>query len=281
MNDLIIIKQLPIIEEQLQSIKAEVTEKIEKALSLVCTEETVVEIKNIRAALNKEFNSFEEKRKEVKKAITDPYAQFEAVYKENITDVFKNADLQLKGKIDAVESVVKAEKAKEIEEYFNEYRESKHIDFVSFKDAGITVNLSATKKKLKEQAKAFLDKICDDLALIDTQDHKEEILYEYKKSLNVSSAITMVSARFKAIEEAKARESERQAKIEEEKQTAQAVEDVIDETPLCAPSVEEPSAEDEEPVIAVEFTVKGTLPQLKAFKAYVMEYAEREGIRVD
>lgn len=281
MNDLIIIKQLPIIEEQLQSIKAEVTEKIEKALSLVCTEETVVEIKNIRAALNKEFNSFEEKRKEVKKAITDPYAQFEAVYKENITDVFKNADLQLKGKIDAVESVVKAEKAKEIEEYFNEYRESKHIDFVNFKDAGITVNLSVSKKKLKEQAKAFLDKISDDLALIDTQDHKEEILYEYKKSLNVSSAITTVSARLKALEEAKAKDAERQAKIEEEKQTAQAVEEVIDETPLCAPSVEEPATKDEEPELSLTFTVRGTLSQLKAFKECVMEYAEREGLKVE
>lgn len=284
MDNLIVIKQLPIIEEQLQTIKAEVTEKIEKALSLVCTEETLAEVKDIRAKLNKEFAEWEEKRKDVKKAITDPYTQFEASYKDCITDVYKNGDLQLKGKIDAVESAVKAEKAKEVEEYFNEYRDSKHIDFVSFKDAGITVNLSVSKKKLKEQAAAFLDKICDDLVLIDTQEHKEEILYEYKRSLNVSSAITMVTARFKAIEEAKAREVERQAQIEAEKNTAQAVEEAMEETadvPLSVPSVEEPATCDEEPELALTFTVRGTRSKLKAFKECVMEYAEREDLSVE
>ncbi|MBR6523484.1 MAG: DUF1351 domain-containing protein [Clostridia bacterium] len=284
MDNLIVIKQLPIIEEQLQTIKAEVTEKIEKALSLVCTEDTLAEVKDIRAKLNKEFAEWEEKRKDVKKAITDPYTQFEASYKDCITDVYKNGDLQLKGKIDAVESVVKSEKAKEVEEYFNEYRDSKHIDFVSFKDAGITVNLSVSKKKLKEQAKAFLDKICDDLTLIDTQDHKEEILYEYKKSLNVSAAITMVTARFKAIEEAKAREAERHAQIEAEKEAAKVVEDAARETEdvsLCAPSVEETATCDEEPELALTFTVRGTLTKLKAFKECVIEYAEREGLSVE
>ena len=198
--------------------------------------------------------------------------------------MYKNGDLQLKGKIDAVESVVKAEKAKEVEEYFNEYRDSKHVDFVSFKDAGITVNLSVSKKKLKEQAAAFLDKICDDLTLIDTQEHKEEILYEYKKSLNVSSAITMVTARCKAIEEAKAREAERQAQLDAEKRVAQAVDEAIEKTadvPLSAPSVEEPATCDEEPELALTFTVRGMRAKLKAFKEFVMEYAEREGLSVE
>lgn len=58
-------------------------------------------------------------------------------------------------------------------------------------------------KSLKEQAKAFIDKIVDDLNLIKTQEHKAEILVEYKQTLNVAQAITIVINRFKAIEEEK------------------------------------------------------------------------------
>ena len=278
MDNLIVIKQLPIIEEQLQTIKAEVTEKIEKALSLVCTEETLAEIKSIRANLNKEFAEWEEKRKEVKKAITEPYARFELSYDDCVKNVYKNGDLQIKGKIDAVESIVKAEKLKEVEEYFNEYRDSKHIDFVSFKDSGITINLSVSKKKFKEQAKEFLDKICDDLVLIDTQDHKDEILYEYKRSLNVSSAITMVSSRFKAIEEARAKEEERRTQIETEKETEKTVNEVIEkyneEVPLSAPI-------EEETQLSLTFTVHGTLNQLRAAKAYITDYLDKEGLKYE
>ena len=101
-NDIIVIKQLPVIEEQLQAIKAEVTEKVENALCLVCNEETVKSIKAVRADLNKDFKDFEERRKAVKKAIMTPYEQFETVYKDCIADTYKKADTELKLKIDSV-----------------------------------------------------------------------------------------------------------------------------------------------------------------------------------
>ena len=63
-------------------------------------------------------------------------------------------------------------------------------------------------KSLKEQAKAFVDKIADDLNLIETQEHKAEILVEYKQTLNVSQAITTVTNRFKDIEEEKKKQEE-------------------------------------------------------------------------
>ena len=69
-------------------------------------------------------------------------------------------------------------------------------------------------KSLKEQAKQFIDKIVDDLKLIETQEHKAEILVEYKQTLNVAQAITTVTNRFKAIEEEK-------KKIEQEKDKKQ------------------------------------------------------------
>lgn len=258
---IIVVKQLPIIVEQLQEVKAEITAKVEQALSLVCTEDTVKDVKKVRSDLNKELKDYEECRKAVKKAIMTPYEQFEAVYKDCISDTYKKADTELKGKIDSVENELKEQKKAEVKGYFDEYLTATGIDFVTFENANINVTLSASMKSLKEQAKAFVDKIVDDLNLIDTQEHKDEILYEYKQSLNVSNAITTVTNRYKAIEEAKARE-------QAEAEAAAKVEEVVE---AVAPPTVEPIAPpvEEEKTYTLKFTVRGTMPQLKALKEFL------------
>lgn len=267
-NNIIQVKQLPIIVEQLHEVKAEVTAKVEQALSLVCTEDTVKDVKKVRSELNKELKDYEERRKAVKKAIMTPYEQFETVYKDCISDTYKKADTELKGKIDSVENELKEQKKAEVKGYFDEYLTATGIDFVTFENANINVTLSASMKSLKEQAKAFVDKIVDDLNLINTQEHKDEILYEYKQSLNVSNAITTVTNRYKAIEEAKAREEERKAREQAEAEAAAKVESVVES---AAPPTVEPIAPpvEEEKTYTLKFTVRGTMPQLKALKEFM------------
>ncbi len=170
-NEIIVVKQLPVIVEQLAQVKETVIQRVQTATSLVCTDETVKEVKKARAELNSEFKQWEEKRKEVKTAVMTPYEKFEAVYKDCVSDTYKKADAELKAKIEGVEKELKQKKADEVKEYFNEYLESAGIDFLTFEQANINVTLSATMKSLKEQAKSYIDKISDDLALIDTQEH--------------------------------------------------------------------------------------------------------------
>jgi hypothetical protein len=267
-KEIIAVKQLPIIVEQLHEVKAEVTAKVEQALSLVCTEDTVKDVKKVRSDLNKELKDYEERRKAVKKAIMTPYEQFEAVYKDCISDTYKKADTELKGKIDSVENELKEQKKAEVKGYFDEYLTATGIDFVTFENANINVTLSASMKSLKEQAKAFVDKIVDNLNLIDTQEHKDEILYEYKQSLNVSNAITTVANRYKAIEEAKAREEERKAREQAEAEAVAKVEEVVE---AVAPPTVEPIAPpvEEEKTYTLKFIVRGTMPQLKALKEFL------------
>lgn len=267
-KEIIAVKQLPIIVEQLHEVKAEVTAKVEQALSLVCTEDTVKDVKKVRSELNKELKDYEERRKAVKTAIMKPYNDFEEIYKDCISDTYKKADTELKGKIDSVENELKEQKKAEVKGYFDEYLTATGIDFVTFEKANINVTLSASMKSLKEQAKAFIDKIADDLALIDTQEHKDEILYEYKQSLNVSNAITTVANRYKAIEEAKAREEERKAREQAEAEAAAKVESVVE---TVAPPTVEPIAPpvEEEKTYTLKFTVRGTMPQLKALKEFL------------
>lgn len=263
-NEIICVEQIPVITEQLNRIKQEVTEKVKIATSLVCTDETVKEVKKARAELSKDFKAWEEKRKEVKAVVIAPYERFEAVYKDCITNTYKNADSDLKRKIDSVEDELKAKKENEVKEYFEEYLLSKEIDFVTYENANINVTLSASLKSLKEQAKAFIDRVCDDLNLIDTQEHKAEILVEYKQSLNVSNAITTVSARLKAVEEEKARQEEIQRVTLTPPEPAP-------EKPITAP------VEIDEKEYIVTFRVTGTKAKLRQLK----EFLNKEGFKYE
>lgn len=269
-NEIIVVKQLPVIEQQLAQIKEQVVERVQAAMQLVCTEDTVKAVKKARTELNAEFKAWEDKRKEVKTAVMTPYEKFEAVYKDCISDAYKAADKDLKQKIDEVEQQLKTQKADEIRIYFEEYLASKEIDFVSYGQAGLNVTLSASLKSLKEQAKAYIDRIESDLKLIETfTDLKAEILVEYKKSLNVSDAITGVKARAKAVHEEQARQEAEAEKRAAEAQRVEALEAAIPEAPAA---VEAPAeVQQEEPKLTLRFTVRATRTKLKELKKFLDE----------
>lgn len=269
-QELIVVKQLPIIEEQLKVLSEEIDEKVKKSQSLICTEETVKEVKQIRADLNKDFKELEEKRKTVKEQILNPYNKFDEIYKKYVTEKFKKADVDLKNKIDSIENDLKSKKEQDIKDYFEEYKIAQKIDFITYKQAKINVTLTASMKSLKEQAKTFIDKIVDDLNLIETQEHKAEILVEYKQTLNVSQAITTIANRFKAIEEEKKKQEEKVVHIEMDqnheisKRSYEELEDVFSK-PL-----EQPKEEKQEEILTLKFTVKGTKAKLKALKEFLI-----------
>ena len=267
-QDLIEVKQLPVIEEQLRSVSTVIDERVKNATSLVCTEESVKTIKEIRAELNKDYKEFENKRKLVKEQVLKPYNDFENVYKECISDKFRNADIILKGKIDNVENELKAKKEKEIKEYFEEYKTANNIDFITYGQARINVTLSVSMKGLKEQAKQFIDKIVDDLKLIETQEHKTEILVEYKQTLNVSQAITSVTNRFKAIKEEKKRQEQKVVHIEmnENHEITQKSYEQLENT--FNKPLEQPKEENEE-ILTLKFAVRGTRTKLKELKQFL------------
>lgn len=268
MQDLIIVKQLPQIEEHLKELSLDVDKKVENAKNLVCTEENVTTIKQIRASLNKEFKEVENQRKIVKEQILAPYMQFEETYKTYISDKYKSADNDLKIKIDSTESELKNIKEQEIKDYFEEYKKANNIDFATYSQARINVTLSASRKSLKEQAKQFIDKIVEDLKLIDIQEHKAEILVEYKQSLNVSQAITTVTNRFKAIEEEKKRQEQKVVHIEmnENHEITQKSYEQLEN--VFNKPLEQPKEENEE-ILTLKFTVRGTRTKLRELKQFL------------
>jgi len=210
--ELINITQSPIIEySKLDEIAEEVRNELAKAdlKNLVVSEGNLQFAKNLRAKYNKSFAEFEEARKLIKKAVNDPYDQFEKAYKDKLANQFKDADLVLKTAIDEIESGLKTEKKAEIKRYFDNAVSALGLDFVNFDQVGLNVTLTATEKSLKEQVDKFVEKVVSDLELISTQEHQERIIVRYKQNLNVSQSITSVVNEVKQEEALKQRAEEK------------------------------------------------------------------------
>lgn len=253
-KELIVIKQLPIIEQMLDTMSIEIDKKIDTALNLVAEnpDKILSETKKIRADLNKDLAELETVRKKVKNEIMQPYLDFEKIYKEKISDKYKQADKILKRRIDESETAIKAERSKKLLQYFNEYCVSENVTGVTFEDVPIKISLSGSDKSYREKIKKWIDKVKQDLAVINTAKDEQtrlELLLDYKKDFDVNRAILDHEKRQREIEELKAKQN------------------VTSDENLSAPSV----TEDNE-VYEMTFTVRGTKSQLRELKKYLIDH---------
>ena len=265
MNELMKVDQLPIITERLKAKSEEIKAKTAEAKAMICTEDTVKAVKSLRAELNKECKELEDQRKAIKDAVMKPYNDFETIYKELIVTPFREADADLKAKVDDVETGLKDLKADDVKAYFYEYAAAKNVAWLPYEVTGVNVTLSASAKSLKEQCKAFVDKVSDDIGMIETQQHAAEILVEYKKSFRAPDAIRTVIDRHLAIENA---EIERAKAAEIKDAETKRVEQFSDFLP---PPVAEPVKEvkPEEPMYTATFTVTDTRERMIALREFL------------
>lgn len=222
--DLIVINQLPIISEQLDKVKDEIKRRTAFADTVTVSEENRQEIKKIRAAMNAEKSRLDEVYKKALEAVIAPIQVVQDKYKDCV-GLYTKANSQLKAKIDVIEDGLKLEKENSVKEYFEELVTAKKIDFISFERLGLKITLSVSEKKLKEQVNNIVERVATDLKAIEIQENKEEILVEYKKSLNVSEAVSIVDARHKAIQAEKERKAKQAEQRARKLAAAKAVED--------------------------------------------------------
>ena len=142
---------------------------------------------------------------------------------------------------------------------------------VTFNDIGLNITLTASMKSLKEQVLTFCNKIVGDLNLIDLEEYKDEIMIEYKNSLNFANAKIIVANRYKQLEEMKKRQEELERKQEEEQKIAEKVEEVIEDEIIAPVEIETTTLEDEEEKFTIQFTVKATKSKLKELKQFLQD----------
>lgn len=267
-GSLIQIIQLPIIKERLHHLKEFVDQQVADAMSMVCTDETVITVKAVRAELSALFKEAENQRKAVKSAVMQPYLDFEAVYKECISEPFKRADADLSGKINAVESEMKRACEQRLRDYFDELVESRHLGFLRYEQIGITISMADARaktqppKKLREQVEAFVNRVAQDVDTICTMENGTEILSIYKTTLNLTQAISVANERHRQVEAAKAEQERRRAAKAQEAEAVRKVE-------AFAPPVVEESAPAQEDLLSCTFTVKDTKERLILLKRFL------------
>lgn len=288
-NELIVVKQLPVIVQHLEALAAQIDEQVQDACSLACTAETVKDVKRVRAELNKQYNELEGLRKAAKKAIAQPYAEFEAIYKRCVSDKFGPADAQLKQKIGAVEGELLEAKTAKIKAYHEELCEALHVDCIPFKRLGLNVTLSASEKSLKAAVNQEVSRVASEVKAIMEGDHAAEVLTEYRKSLNMADAMTVVRRRLEEEEASRQRLAQEAERAAEEAKRVEAVNQAMEDYAPVVESVEpveEPVKEPEVPPVAekhdekkhyARFTAIGTIDQLKRLK----QFMESEGIKYE
>ena len=266
-NTLMKVTQLPVIEEHLRSRKEQTEQRVAEAMSLVCTDETLTSVKNIRAEMNREFADAETQRKAIKAAIMEKYDSFESVYRECIADPYKRADADLKAKIDATESEIKSRCEEMLLGYFLELCAVNEIDFLSFGQTGVKVDMASarakTPKKLMEQIKLKVDGVAQDMKTIGTMgENAPEIMVEYKNNLDLSLAISVVNERHRRAEE------EREAvKRHTVSPAARAAGDTVAAAPQVVPKRVEQAAVER---LTVSFRVTDTRERLRLLKQFLV-----------
>lgn len=266
-NTLMKVTQLPVIEEHLRSRKEQTEQRVAEAMGLVCTDETLTSVKNIRAEMNREFADAEIQRKAIKAAIMEKYNSFESVYRECIADPYKRADADLKAKIDATESEIKSRCEEMLLGYFQELCAVNEVDFLSFGQTGVKVDMASarakTPKKLMEQIKLMVDGVAQDMKTIGTMgENAPEIMVEYKKNLDLSLAISVVNERHRRAEE------EREAvKRHTVTPAARAAGDTVAAAPQVVPKRVEQAAVER---LTVLFRVTDTRERLRLLKQFLV-----------
>lgn len=274
MEELIRVTQLPVIEEQLRTLKASIEERTAQAESLACTDETLAAVKSARADMSREFASYEAQRKAVKAAIMAPYEQFERVYTECVAEPFRRADAALKGKINDTEDGLKAACEAGLRAYFDELCSARGLDWLTFERSGVKVDMASarakTPKKLREQLAAFVGSVAWDAESIEAP----EVLVEYKQSLDLPAAMMTVRERRRRVEAERADGEARAADRQMERERVARVEALAPPVVTQDPPQE---AESAERFYICAFKVRATRETLKKLK----EFMESEGIQYE
>lgn len=275
---LIRLASLPVIEEQLRTLKENWEQKAKDAESMVCTEETVQDIKKARAEMRKEHDAAEAQRKAVKAQYMAPWTRVEAIYKECVEDAYQRADAAYKAKVGEVESVQKAECEKKCRAYFAELCAVHGVEWLRYEQARLKISLTEAKKKtpsgLFDKLSEFVARVACDMDSIQKMAEAPEVMAEYKANgLNLAKASMTVIVRHEK-EEAERRAAEE--RTERQKREAEAVAKVEAAAPVTAPpvAVEAPK---EEKLLTVTFRATGTRAQL----IKVREFMKQEGIEYE
>ena len=266
-NEIIVIEQLPQLFYKLEKVGEYLDEELSSIKDIVVSEERKQEVKKVRTNINNILKQFEDKRKEVKAKCLEEYNLFEEKYEQEVKGKLTTASEELKVKIDLIEVKQVEEKTCNVFDFIEEHLKANHLENVinstQVKDfAGLKINLSTSEKSLKENALAFIERVANEVKLIEMEETPSNLLYEYKQNgFDLTKAKLTLIERQKQIEELAKQREEVQEVIKEEVKVEEVVETITAPKEII----------EEEEMLECQFQVRGTLTQIKAIKNYLNE----------
>ena len=263
------VEALPVVKFNKEEIMKEISNRMQYYSNIEVTEETMKESKTDLANLRKFRDSFEEKRKELKKKFLKPYEDFEKEYKEIIELIDRPLNL-INAQLQKLEFEQKETKKKNIKLYYE--KEAKDIvELVPFervfKDKWL--NKTCTTKSIKDEIAEFVKTFKCGYETIKNlnQKYEKQIIDKFIQTFDLSVAL----AEGKRLEQQEKNKSILEQTYTQQKKDEAKVEHL---NKLYGFQKEENTSttQPQEPkkyVVTLQFTA--TCEQLKALKQFLIE----------
>lgn len=188
-----------------EKFKNQALEIAEYINSVELSNDNVKDVKKDLADARKVVKEIDKVRVDLKKKLLESYDVFESQINE-IKAIIDNADNKLRIEVRELEERERQEKKKEIEELFNK-RINMYPEIIYLFDNPFDkfikpshLNKSMSMSKVEKAMVRWLEDTHNDIDLIYRLDHSEELLVEYKLTLNITNAIAIVENRYKELE---------------------------------------------------------------------------------
>lgn len=269
---------LPEVQWNNEELRKDVAGKAEEYKNTAYTAEQLPEMRKDRAKLNALVTAFEDQRKQVKKFYNTPYDKFEKEVKEVLAPVRDAITLIDKG-IAEVEKKYREDRKAKMQELYEKYVGdlrglvpfTRTVKEEYYKKA-------FTDKKLEQAYIDFFGRIREDMkALEELQErYRDKALLKYVESFSLSDALR----EGKRLEELEQAMEERRRSQEAEKAARDAAKQR--EEPQARPQAQAQqqeatitetvnTANEEEPIISLDFRAWGTKEQLMGLRQYMID----------
>lgn len=279
-------KQEPI-QFNYSELKAELADKLVKYKGTTYDDSAISLAKKDKANLNKLKTAIENKRKEIKEELLEPYNQFETQVKDIVSMIDKPI-LEIDTQIKVYDEKVKNEKKAEITTYFNEVvgdlANILKLDRI-FNDRWL--NVTYNMKNIKEEIDETIKRTNDDLEVIKglNSEFNTELMNEYLCNFDLSAVLrkkSMLEERKKAIEELEQKKKEQKLFKKTCTDDLTNLEQTKDSQSTVYSNEQQPSVKDDlkaptENLIQLDFRVWGTMEQINALKEFLKEKKIRYG----
>lgn len=207
------------IDTNFEEQKTALAQSMELYKNAIFSEEYKTQAKGELATLRKIRKALDDRRKEVKKEWMGPYEEFESKAKELLQLIDEPISL-IDAQIKEMEEQRKAERHKEIEEFFGDIASDllEYVSLIQVYDKRWE-NASTSTKAWKTDLTGQITRIRNDIEVIkaNTSEAVPQALEEYKKTHDLAKASMVIAAYERQKEEILKREEERRRAEEEQK----------------------------------------------------------------